>query len=167
MTPEKSLQPIQEIIFQTIARYLTVRPYGIEVAPDRPPVPALEVRVLSHGGARSLYRGRRPVCRSLDGVAAIRDPEKLCVPCPDRKHCTPQVRVDLLFEGQPYRLLLSYTSARNFLQYIAEAKARRRDLIATRTRIKITNRGSWGEVRFQQVPDAFTAARTSAPVEQP
>ncbi len=169
MTPQNSFTPLHEILFQTTARYLNVRPHGIEVGHGRPALRTIEVRVLGHGGARTLYRGRRPVCRSLDGIAAVRDAGKLCALCPDHEHCTPQVRVDLLFESRPHRLLLSFTSAKNFLQYLAEAKARGHDLVAVRTEIDVTSRGSWGELRFSEIAGSLTTTprSTAAPDDRP
>ncbi len=169
MLQHKSLSSLQEILFQTTVRYLTVKSQGIEVSDGQPPLPAIEVRILGHGGARTLYRGRRPLCRSLDGMTALRDPEKLCTACEDRSNCTPQVRVDLLFDVRPFRLLLSFTSARNFLEYMAAAKVRGRDLTALRTRISVTPRGSWGELRFHEVQDPSPSARglAATPADQP
>lgn len=54
--------------------------------------PAAEATILNHGGARTLYRGRRPVGRSLDGVTATNG--AACGDCLERKHCTPLVRLD-------------------------------------------------------------------------
>ena len=166
MTP-KSFDPIKEILFSITARYLTVKPHGIEISPGRTPVRVIEARVLNHGGARTLYRGRRPVCRSLDGLAAVRKPDKRCASCHDSKHCTPQVRVDLLVEGKPCRLLLSFTSARNFLGYVAQLQARGHKPQAVRTRVNVTHRGSWGELRFHEVPESFPPTRRpAAPTEK-
>ncbi len=141
---------LRDILHRMEARYMTVRPCGIETEKDRHPFKTLVVYVLNHGGARSLYRGRRPACRSLDGVRFIQDPKKLCDDCFDRKHCIPQVRADLLFENRPYRLLLSFTSAKSFLLYEAGLRAQNLPLHRTRTRITVIDRGTWGELRFQK-----------------
>jgi len=144
----EDLEILRDILHRMEARYLTVRPHGIETEPDRPPLKTLEVYILNHGGARSLYRGRRPVCRSLDGIRALKDPNKLCGECFDRKHCTPQVRVDLLHENRPYRLVLAFSSARNVLRYEARCKANPLPLHRIRTRITVINRSTWGELKF-------------------
>ena len=108
---------LRDIVQRMMARYMTIRPLGIDLGNNRKLIPALNCRVLDYGAARTLYRKRRPVCRSLDAVKAIEDPKKLCQQCRDRDQCTGQVRLDLLFENCPYRLLLAYTSAKNFLLY--------------------------------------------------
>lgn len=135
----------REILGRVLARYLTVKPEGVVV--DGHPAKDVTARVLSFGAARTLYRGRRPACRSLDGHKAL-SKETLCAECHERKHCTPQVRVDLLLRDRPFRLLLSYSSARNFLLYASEMKRRGAALEHVGTRIRVLNRGSWGELRF-------------------
>jgi hypothetical protein len=135
----------REILGRVLARYLTVKPEGILI--DDRPLDQVIARVLSFGAARTLYRGRRPACRSLDGRKAPQK-ETLCASCPDRKHCTPQVRVDLTLDHRPYRLLLAFSSARNFLVYASEVKKTGASVEDVNTRIRVLNRGSWGELRF-------------------
>lgn len=139
----------QDILQRMTARYLTVHPTGIEI-PDRAERRThLNAKILNHGAARTLYRGQRPVCRSLDGLHALDDHNKRCAACPAQAECTPQVRVELLFDGMPYRLLLSFTSAKNFILYLTLLHKRRLDLQDVTTRIRVNNRGSWGELRFE------------------
>jgi hypothetical protein len=146
-------QIYQDILQRMTARYLTVRPTGIEI-PDQPERRThLDVKILNHGAARTLYRGQRPVCRSLNGIQAMGDANKHCAACPAQAQCTPQVRVELLFEGMPYRLLLSFTSAKNFILYLTLLHKRRLDLQTVKTRIRVANRGSWGELRFDLLED--------------
>ena len=140
-------EPFRDILYRTAARYLTVRPEGFLIAGKT--VPVLDARVLAFGAARTLYRGKKPVCRSLDAVQSIRG--KRCSECPDLRHCTPQVRVDLLVGDRPWRLLLAFTSAKHFLLYAAELKIAGVAIEASTTRMSVTPRGSWGEVRFQKV----------------
>lgn len=139
---------LRDILHRMVARYMTVRPLGIDPGEGRNLLPSLDCRILNYGGARSLYRARRPVCRSLDGIKSIKKPEKHCQECYERKHCTSQVRLDLLFENRLYRLLLAYSSAKNFLLYAGEISARKLLLHRVITRIEVLNRGSWGELRF-------------------
>ena len=131
-----------------MARYITVRPLGIDLGNNRKLIPALNCQILDYGAARTLYRNRRPVCRSLDAVKAIKDANKLCQQCVDRDHCIGQVRLDLLFENCPYRLLLAYTSAKNFLLYTGKLAEKKIEIQTTDTKIVVVNRGSWGELRF-------------------
>ncbi len=69
----------------------------------------------------------------------------------DREWCTPQLRVDLILESRPYRLLLSFTSARNFLEYTVELQRKRLTLEESRHRIEVVDRATWGEVRFHTI----------------
>ena len=141
--------PLREIRDRAAARYITIKPRGLILDEHSSPTPCVEARIVGHGGARTLYRSRQPHCRSLNGVHAIDDPENRCGECHLRTHCTPQVRVDLLANERPYRLLLSYTSARLFLKYHDECKAHAVTLDQITTVITVIDRGRWGEVRFQ------------------
>ncbi len=145
----RDVEPLREILHRATTCYLTVRPAGLLLDKGKPPRPDVEARILGFGGARTLYRKRKPVCRSLDGVAAVTDPDKACAECEDREKCTPQVRLDLIIERHAYRVLLAFTSARNFLEY--EARLRRDGLLLEQTlhQITVVNRGAWGELRFR------------------
>ena len=147
MNPQQA-EILRDIVQRMMARYITVRPLGIHLGNNRKLIPALNCRILDYGAARTLYRNRRPVCRSLDAVKAIKDANKLCQQCIDRDNCTAQVRLDLLFENCPYRLLLAYTSAKNFLLYTGKLAEKKIEIQTTDTKIVVVNRGSWGELRF-------------------
>lgn len=156
MAYDASKRIYRDIVLHMNARYLTVRPRGIEVMPSRPLLPEIEARVLNHGGARTLYRlskGRkRPVCRSLNGVRPLQNPKQVCGNCPSHPECTPQVRVDLLFEGLLYRLILAYTSAQSFLQYLARVVRDGHDVREVLTKIRVLPRGTWGALAFDYRP---------------
>lgn len=139
--------PLKDILYQTAARYITVSPSGFLI--DERLVPFIDARIHGYGAARTLYRGRKPHCRSLNAVHSIQG--KLCNDCLDRKHCTSQVRIDLLVAHHPYRLLLAYSSAKNFLLYVAALPARGIPLDRILTRITVLDRGSWGELKFHHV----------------
>jgi hypothetical protein len=147
MNPQQA-EILRDIVQRMMARYIAVRPLGIDLGNNRKLIPALNCRILDYGAARTLYRNRRPVCRSLDAVKAIKDANKLCQQCVDRDHCTGQVRLDLLFENCPYRLLIAYTSAKNFLLYTGKLAEKKIEIQTTDTKIVVVNRGSWGELRF-------------------
>ena len=147
MNPQQA-EILRDIVQRMMARYITVRPLGIDLGNNRKLIPALNCRILDYGAARTLYRNRRPVCRSLDAVKAIKDANKLCQQCVDRDNCTGQLRLDLLFENCPYRLLLAYTSAKNFLLYTGKLAEKKIEIQTTDTKIVVVNRGSWGELRF-------------------
>ena len=142
------VEPLREILHAALKRYLTVRPRGFELAPRETLRPAIEVRILNTGAARTLYQSRKPACRSLDGVHPLEDPSRTCAQCRVRGQCTPQVRLDLFVDARPFRLVLAHTSARNFLAYDARLRQRGLALADRLHRITVTNRGSWGELRF-------------------
>jgi len=139
---------LRDIVARMMARYMTIRPLGIDLGNRRKLIPALNCRILNYGAARTLYHQRRPVCRSLDAVTAIGDSKKLCQQCLDRKHCSGQVHLNLLFENSPYMLLLAYTSAKNFLLYTGKLAEQKLEIQTIDTKIIVVNRGSWGELRF-------------------
>ncbi len=142
------IQPLREILQCAQRRYLNVRPHGFALNPGSPPRPLLETRILGFGGARTRYHNRKPLCRSLDGIRPISEGQRTCAECNLRSHCTSQVRLDLLADTQPFRLLLAHTSAKNFLLYETELHHRGVKLYEVLHRITVINRGSWGELRF-------------------
>ena len=143
------LQPLREILQQAQRRYLTVRPHGFELNPGERLRPVLEARILSFGSARTLYQDRKPLCRSLDAIRPTTAKEhRTCAECALRTRCTSQVRLDLLVDTQPWRLLLAHTSAKNFLLYETQLRERGIALYEGLHRMSIINRGSWGELRF-------------------
>lgn len=143
------VEPLRELLHRALVRYLTVRPRGFELDSHSPLRQTVEARILGHGGARTLYEDRRPKCRSLDGVRPITgDSSRSCAECADLSRCVPQVRLDLIVDRRPFRLLLAYSSARAFLVYDAELRQRGRRIEDVVTKITVINRGSWGELRF-------------------
>jgi hypothetical protein len=147
------LQPLRAFLQQARRRYLTVRPHGFELNPGERLRRLLEVRILSFGSARTLYQDRKPLCRSLDGIVpSAPQGQRRCADCALRPRCTSQVRLDLLVDTQPYRLLLAHTSAQNFLRYETQLRERGGALYEGLHRITVINRGSWGELRFEQHP---------------
>lgn len=147
----QQIQILRDILNRTMTCYMTVRPLGIDPGNHRKLIPALDCRILNYGAAKTLYRQRRPVCRSLDGVKTIGKPDKNCQKCPDYQQCTDQVRLDLLFENRPYRLLIAYTSAKNFLLYTSKIAEQKVKIHTIDTKVVVVNRGSWGELRFHCV----------------
>jgi len=143
------LEPLREILHAALKRYLTVRPRGFELDPGETPRAAITARILNTGAARTLYQHRKPACRSLDGVHPLEAPQRTCAQCRLRAQCTPQVRLDLFVDARPFRLLLAHTSARNFLAYDARLRHRGLALEDRLHHLTVTNRGSWGELRFR------------------
>lgn len=157
---KRDVQTLREVFHGALVRYLTVRPRGLQLAPGAPLRTSIEAVILGHGGARSLHESRRPVCRSLDGLRPLaegRSPS--CAECADRLRCVPRVRLDLIVDRRPFRMLLAYTSARAFLVYDAELRQRRQRLEDVLTKITVINSGSWGELRFAAGTDVPAAKR--------
>ena len=143
------VEPLRDLLHRLLGRYLTVRPRGFELDPGAPLRQIIEARIIAHGGARTLYENRKPACRSLDGVQPVMgNTERRCADCKLRQRCTPQVRLDLIVDRRPFRLLLAYSSARAFLLYEARLRQRQVALEDVVTQIAVANRGNWGELRF-------------------
>jgi len=145
------VEPLRELLHRFLVRYLTVRPGGFELQKGERLRPEVEARILSHGGARTLYQNRKPQCRSLDGVRPVTgDTHRSCADCNLRSGCTPQLRLDIFIERRPFRLLLAYSSARAFFLYEGKLHKRSVAVADVVTKILVVNRGSWGELRFSQ-----------------
>lgn len=142
------IEPLRAILHRAFVCYLSVKPRGFLLTTSGDPLPVIEARILSFGGARTLYKDRRPDCRSLDGVHSASHTGRRCTGCDDKNSCTSQVRVDLIVDARAYRLLLAHTSARNFLAYDGNLTAKQIPLDVPLHRLEVVNRGSWGEVRF-------------------
>jgi hypothetical protein len=140
---------LRHILHRALVRYLTVRPGGFELPFGGPLRRVVEARILGYGGARTFYPDRKPVCRSLDGLRPVTsNTERLCRDCEARARCTSQVRVDLIVERRPFRLLLAYSSARAFLAYEAELRQRHMAIEHVLTKLTVVDRRTWGELRF-------------------
>ncbi len=133
-----------EILIAAFARFVTVHPEGLEMR-SGDVLPWVAARLLGFHGARTLYEKRQPICRSLDGVRPLKG-EQTCAGCVFRGKCTSQVCVDLLIEGIPERLLLAYTSLRNFLVFVEERRHKGLQVEGANFQLVVKNRGAWGEV---------------------
>ena len=142
------IEPLRAILHRAMVRYLSVKPRGFLLTTRGDPLPVIEARILSFGGARTLYKDRRPDCRSLDGVHSASHLGRRCAGCDDKNNCTSQVRVDIIVDARAFRLLLAHTSARNFLAYEADLRVKRISLDQPLHRLEVVNRGTWGETRF-------------------
>ena len=137
---------LNDLFADAFARYLTVRPTGIQL-PHGSLCPSLAAAILACRPARTLYQNKQPVCRSLDGIQSLQE-ARACASCLLRKSCTPQIYLELLADGVPYRLLLAYSSARNFMLFASELRARQQPLENAQVIISVRDRGRWGELRF-------------------
>jgi hypothetical protein len=141
---------LNDLFASSFARYLSVQPTGFRFPHGRlrSSVPAT---LLTCSPARTLYKDRKPICRSLDGVRPI-EQEASCTSCPDRKDCTAQIYLELLVDAVPYRLLLAYTSARNFMQFASRLSQQGKQVENALVILSVRDRGRWGEVRFISQP---------------
>lgn len=146
-----ALQPaLHDLLSDTFARYLAIRPSGLQM-PHGPLVQTLRVRLLAFRPARTLYENHHPRCRSLDGIQSITE-DRACTSCLQRQTCTPQLYLQLLHDGVPYRLLLAYSSARNFMLFASRLRQQGLPLENTDILLSVRDRGRWGELRFITPP---------------
>jgi hypothetical protein len=148
MNPNRST--LNDLFASSFARYLSIQPTGLRFPHGllRSSVPAI---LMTCSPARTLYKHRKPLCRSLDGVRSIKD-ETSCASCANRKDCTAQIYLELMVDGVPYRLLLAYTSARNFMQFASRLTQQGINVENAPVIISVRDRGRWGEVRFISQP---------------
>jgi len=140
---------MRELAARAFARYLPVLPAGFRLSADNI-VPTLQASVIQYRPARTLYKNRTQVCRSLDGIRAI-SKEQECASCLFRRVCTPQICLEILHQGVPWRLMLAYTSARNFLLFKSRLEKEKIPLENSTILISVRDRGRWGEVYFSSV----------------
>jgi hypothetical protein len=138
--------PFTDLFADAFARYLSVRPGGLQM-PHGPIVPTLRARLLACRPARTLYENHQPRCRSLDGIQSLTE-ARTCAACLLRKTCTPQIYLELLHDHVPYRLLLAYTSARNFMTFASRLRQQGQPVENTDILLSVRDRGRWGELRF-------------------
>jgi len=141
---------LNDLFSSSFARYLSVHPTGLRFPHGRL-CASVEATVHRCRPARTLYRDRTPVCRSLDGITSIKEKND-CTSCLNRKDCTAQIYLELTIEAVPYRLLLAYTSARNFMQFASRIGKQGLDIEHTRILISVRDRGRWGELSFIAKP---------------
>lgn len=141
---------LTDLFADAFARYLAVRPSGLQM-PHGPIVRTLRACLLACRPARTLYENRQPRCRSLDGIQSITQ-ARTCAACLLRKTCTPQIYLELLHDRVPYRLLLAYTSARNFMLFASRLRQQGKAVENADILLSVRDRGRWGELRFLTPP---------------
>lgn len=142
-----SMLPIQQIVAQSVARYATIAPKGIVLPHSCTPQNPLCVTITAYHAARSRYVNRHPVCRSLDGMHAV-DLTTKCLTCSEKRSCTPQIALEVIYRAVPLRFLLSYTSANNFLTLVRNYSSKNQTLEGASLLINVIDRGRWGEPTF-------------------
>jgi hypothetical protein len=141
---------LSDLFVDAFARYLTVRPNGLHM-PYGPAAQTLCARLFTCRPARTFYENHQPRCRSLDGIRSINE-KRTCASCLERKACTPQIYLELFHDRLPYRLLLAYTSARNFMTFASRLRQQGLPVENTEILISVRDRGRWGEVCFTCPP---------------
>ena len=142
--------PLTDLFTDAFARYLAIRPSGVQM-PHGPIVQTLQARLLACRPARTLYENHQPRCRSLDAIQSITE-ARTCAACLLRKTCTPQIYLELLHDRIPYRLLLAYTSARNFMTFASRLRQQGQPVENADILLSVRDRGRWGELRFLTPP---------------
>ena len=146
-----AVQPdFHDLFADAFARYLAVRPGGLQM-PQGTLVSSLRVQLLLCRPARTLYENHQPRCRSLDGIQSITE-GRACAACLLRKTCTPQIYIELLHDRVPYRLLLAYSSARNFMLFVSRLRQNGQPVEKAEVLLSVRDRGRWGELRFISPP---------------
>lgn len=143
---------LNDLFASSFARYLSVQPTGLRFPHGRLRA-SVSATLRTCRPARTLYKNRKPICRSLDGVRSI-EQQASCTSCADRKDCTAQIYLELLIDAVPYRLLLAYTSARNFMQFASRLSQQGQQVENAPVILSVRDRGRWGEVRFISQPTA-------------
>jgi hypothetical protein len=136
----------QDLFTATFVRYLSVRPTGIQM-PYGPICSTLSASLLAFRPARTRYQNHHPVCRSLDAIRSILE-DRECASCTLRQSCTPQIFLELLHDHVPYRLLIAYSSARNFLIFVSRLRSSGVPVENAEILLSVRDRGRWGELHF-------------------
>lgn len=143
-----SLAPIRHIMAQSMARYATLTPKGILLESAAIPYNPLPATIITYKPARTRYIARKPVCRSLNGICSV-DRRQTCTLCPDARTCTAQIALDFLYRSVPFRLLLAYTSANNFITLLRKLSVGGKPYENAIVNISVIDRGRWGEACFE------------------
>lgn len=147
----QNFSTLKDLIAKSFSRYINVRPGGFEFGYNKTTVPNLSAIITSSHPARTLYQNKKPVCRSLDGMRSTQQ-DRSCATCTDRRNCTPQIYIELVYNEIPLSLMLAYTSARNFLHFASVIKQRGDDIENIPVCMTVRDRGRWGEVCFSLKP---------------
>lgn len=143
----ESLAPLREIISSACSRYATITPQGILLPSASSPYNPLDVTVVTYKPARTRYVNKQPVCRSLNGLQSLQDNHR-CISCDYRRTCTPQIALEILYRSVPFRLMLAYTSAKNFIASLRTMRAPAQAIQGANLTIAVLDRGRWGEACF-------------------
>jgi len=147
MVSIENLAPMREIIASVCSRYATLAPKGIVLPSSSTPYNPLSATIVTYKPARTRYLNKKPVCRSLNGIRSLHD-NAPCVSCDYRRTCTPQIALEIHYRAIPFRIMLAYTSAKNFLDFLRTLHLNNRNVENTFVEISVLDRGKWGEAKF-------------------
>jgi hypothetical protein len=146
-----SFAPLREIICATCSRYAQLTPAGIVLPAASAPYNPLTVTLVSYTPARTRYVNRKPLCRSLNGIYSVKD-NIHCAGCDYHRTCTPQISLQCLYRAVPLRLLLAFTSAKNFISFVRTSHVPAGTTIeGVNVEISVLDRGKWGEAQFNLI----------------
>jgi hypothetical protein len=137
---------LEELITKTFSHYLRVLPQGFEIYPNYAEE-EITVKLLHYSPARTLYENKKPVCRSLNGISDLENKSE-CASCQKRIKCISQIYLEIEREGRSWRLMLSYTSAKNFMSFCSLLRQKKESILDIKLRLRVLDRGRWGEIRF-------------------
>jgi hypothetical protein len=147
MLPIENLAPLREIIASVCSRYALLTPKGIVLPSASNPYNPLSVSLVTYKPARTRYVNKKPVCRSLNGIHSLTD-KTACISCDYRRTCTPQIALEIQYRTVPFRIMLAYTSAKNFLTFLRTLHPDSRRIENASVEISVIDRGKWGEAKF-------------------
>lgn len=139
---------LDEAYQQSLPDFIQVLPEGFRIGGN--PQTTLNVSIQDEQLVRTLWDQGRSVCRSIDGYSSI-STKKLCRVCRDQGRCTVQIVLFVLIDDNPFRLALNYTSGQNYLAYRRTCRDKGHDLRHALTKLSVSSRGTWGEIRFKEV----------------
>jgi len=144
------LSTFKQILCNITAQYANVTPKGIKLTDDVT-YESVKVTIVDFKPARSKYRNKKPVCRSFNGINSLKNNNKLCATCDDKNTCTPQILLEFMYIAFPFRIMMAYTSAKNFLKLVHKCQKENINIIGKVVTIRIIDRGRWGEIVFHLI----------------
>lgn len=143
----ETFSPLREIITASSSRYAQISPRGILLPSAASHYNPLSVTIVTYKPARTRYVNKKPICRSLNGIHSLQNDYR-CATCEYQRTCTPQISLEILYRSVPFRLMLAYTSAKNFLAFLRTLHAPHQRIEGAQIMISVLDRGKWGEARF-------------------
>lgn len=160
----ENLTPLREIIASVCSRYALLSPKGIVLPSSSNPYNPLPVHIVTYKPARTRYVDKKPLCRSLNGIRSLND-KTACVACDYRRTCTPQIALEIQYRTIPFRIMLAYTSAKNFLAFLRTLYPINH-IENVSVEISVIDRGKWGEATFKLAQEEKSQTRQTTSRKQ-